>query len=80
MQAVCDHLGRFQSYELGWPGSVTDVTMFKESELWLNKERYFEEDEYVLVDRGMEFLSKIYPYSLIYYRLSSDKVLNPPIQ
>lgn len=52
-QVVCDHLGRIQSYELGWPGSVSDVTMFQESDLWLNKEKYFADDEYILVDRGL---------------------------
>lgn len=42
----------FTAYEIGWPGSVTDSTVFKQSDMWLRKELYFEEDEYILVDKG----------------------------
>ncbi|KAJ7358270.1 hypothetical protein DFH08DRAFT_911690 [Mycena albidolilacea] len=40
IQATCDHEKRFTSFELGWPGSVTD------------RHFYFENGEYILVDKG----------------------------
>jgi len=52
VQAVVDHRGIFLEYELGWPGSVADTAAFKQSELWLNKGKYFEDDEYILADKG----------------------------
>ena len=53
IQAICDHHGIFTEYELGWPGSVVDVMVFKQSEVWMKKEKYFDEDEYILADKGM---------------------------
>lgn len=57
MQAVVDILGRFRDHDLGWPGSVNDSTVFKESDLWRNRDHYFAPDEYILVDKGMHSLS-----------------------
>jgi len=34
LQAICDHRGIFTAYELGWPGSVADSTIFEESDMW----------------------------------------------
>jgi hypothetical protein len=53
VQAVVDHRGIFTDFELGWPGSVADTIAFKESELWRNKGKYFEDDEYILADKGV---------------------------
>ena len=53
VQAIFDHWGIFIEYELGWPGSVVDVTVFKQSEVWMNKAKYFEDDEYLLADKGL---------------------------
>ena len=52
IQATVDHCGRFTSYELGWPGSVQDSRVWKNSDLWLNRNEYFQEHEYILVDKG----------------------------
>lgn len=52
VQAICDHRGIFIGYEFGWPGSVSNATVFRESDMWLNKADYFEADEYILVDKG----------------------------
>ena len=51
--AICDHHGIFTEYELGWPSSVVEVMVFKQSEVWMQKEKYFAEDEYILGDKGM---------------------------
>ncbi|EJD37064.1 hypothetical protein AURDEDRAFT_129708 [Auricularia subglabra TFB-10046 SS5] len=37
LQTVCKHHGRFTEYETGWPGSVADTTLLKESHMWKNK-------------------------------------------
>ena len=50
-QAVTDHRRRFTDYELGWPGSVHDSTVFKQSDIWMHRGAYFEDDEYLLVDK-----------------------------
>lgn len=53
VQVVCDHRVIFTEYVLGWPGSVADTMAFKMSDLWLKRENYFEEDEYILADKGV---------------------------
>lgn len=37
---------------MGWPGSVTDVKIWKQSYLWKHRHDYFKDGEYVLVDKG----------------------------
>ncbi|KAJ3534538.1 hypothetical protein NMY22_g6883 [Coprinellus aureogranulatus] len=54
IQAVCDHQRRFISCEMGWPGSAADVTILKNSHLWLHRGRYFSGDQYLLADRGYQ--------------------------
>lgn len=55
MQAIVDLCARFRDYDLGWPGSVNDSTVFKESDLWRYRHIYFGEGEYILVDKGFGF-------------------------
>jgi len=38
--------------ELGWPGSVSDVTMWKKSHIWQHRLEYFPNDTLVLADKG----------------------------
>ena len=53
IQATCDINGVFTSYDFGWPGSVQDSCMLKESHLWHHKEQYFNTHKYILVDKGV---------------------------
>ena len=53
IQATVDHECRFTSYELGWPGSVTDVKIWKNSHIWMHRRKYFKNGEYILLDKGM---------------------------
>lgn len=46
---------------MGWPGSVPDTTVFRESEIWRLKARYFDDDEFILADKGLFLLS---PYMI----------------
>lgn len=52
MQAVCDDNSRFLEFDLGWPGNVQDTTVFRDSGIWMNKAEHFEEDEFILADKG----------------------------
>lgn len=53
VQAVCDHRSIFTEFDMGWPGSVQDTTVFRESHIWKNKSKYFKDDEYILADKGL---------------------------
>lgn len=52
IQATCDHRAIFTSYDFGWPGSVQDSRVFKNSHLWRQRDEYFEPNEYIIVDKG----------------------------
>lgn len=52
VQAIVDHLLRFINFEGGWPGSVTDVTIWKKSHVWTHRHEYFQPGEYLLADKG----------------------------
>lgn len=52
MQAVCDHNGIFTDYNLGWPGCVQDSTVFKLSDVWIERSVRFGDEEFILVDKG----------------------------
>lgn len=82
IQATVDHRGRFTSYELGWPGSVQDSRIFKESAIWKELERYFRDHEYIIVDKGAFQLKADFYLSLtnVGSRLPSDRLLNTAIQ
>jgi hypothetical protein len=60
---VVDHEHRFISFELGWPGSDTDIKMFKLSDLWVHRREHFKNGEYILVDKGKPY----YLYDLCTY-------------
>jgi hypothetical protein len=68
LQAVVDHKKRFISYEMGWPSSMTDVTILKNSHLWKNRKHFFTGDEYILADRG-EFLTISITFLVLYLNL-----------
>ncbi|EPS93144.1 hypothetical protein FOMPIDRAFT_1087708, partial [Fomitopsis schrenkii] len=53
VQATVDHRACFTSYDFGWPGSVQDSRVFRNSHLWRNRHEYFEPHEYILVDKGV---------------------------
>ncbi|EJF59916.1 hypothetical protein DICSQDRAFT_40900, partial [Dichomitus squalens LYAD-421 SS1] len=50
IQTTVDHTGRFTSYDLGWPGSVPDSCIFRNSHIWSHRHLYFSEGEYIFVD------------------------------
>jgi len=60
IQATVDNNGAFTSYQIGHPGSVPDVTVFKTSHLWRHRPGYFGPGEKILADKGYP----ITPYTL----------------
>jgi hypothetical protein len=53
-QAVCDHLGRFTDIVVGWPGSVHDARVLKNSNLWNRAEAgtLLNRGQFLLADAG----------------------------
>ncbi|KAF8193489.1 hypothetical protein K438DRAFT_1483701, partial [Mycena galopus ATCC 62051] len=48
--AIVNHGLWFGSWDLGCPGSVTDVRVFKNSHFWAHRNQYLTEGCYILVD------------------------------
>ncbi|KAL5632917.1 hypothetical protein ACGC1H_005763 [Rhizoctonia solani] len=65
MQAVVDFQGRFISFDIGWPGSTNDTTMWKMSHIWRQRHLYFNIDEWIMADKG-------YPISAYTIRLFAE--------
>ena len=49
---IVDHLRRFIDFDLGWPGTLTDVALWTRSYIWENRDEFFGPGEYVLADKG----------------------------
>jgi len=47
---ICDNAVRITWVEMGWPGSVHDNRVWANSEIYLSKDEYFEQKEYLLGD------------------------------
>ncbi|KAF8836148.1 hypothetical protein BDN67DRAFT_911699, partial [Paxillus ammoniavirescens] len=56
IQATVDHTRHFTSFDMGWPGSVADVTMWTSSFIWQNRHTHFgnfPENKLLLADKGV---------------------------
>jgi hypothetical protein len=49
---VCDDLKNIIYYQIGWPGSVYDSTVFSHSDLYRNSLQFFSEGQFLLADAG----------------------------
>ena len=50
LQGIVDHRGMFIDYEIGWPGSVHDAKVYKNSYFYQNVSRIIKGDEFLLGD------------------------------
>jgi len=50
---ICDDAARITWVEMGWPGSVHDNRVWANSEIYLSKDKYFEQKEYLLGDSAI---------------------------
>jgi hypothetical protein len=57
VMVVCDDQKRVTYYLAGWPGSCHDNRVFKNSNLFMNKEDYFDHGEYLLGDSAYSLSS-----------------------
>ncbi len=61
MMIVCDYQKRIRFLHTGFCGSAHDSRVFKNSPLWLNSEKFFEEQEYILADSGYSCTERVIP-------------------
>jgi len=47
---ICDDAARITRIELGWPGSVQDNRVWSNSEIYVGRDKYFNQKEYLLGD------------------------------
>jgi len=47
---VCDDKAKITLVEMGWPGSIQDNRVWSNSDVYLSKEKYFSNKEYLLGD------------------------------
>jgi len=47
---ICDDTAQITWIEVGWPGSVHDNRVWSNSEIYLNRDKYFDQWEYLLGD------------------------------
>lgn len=68
LQGIVDHRGIFIDYEIGWPGSVHDAKVYKNSYFYQNVSKIIKGEEYLLGDSAYPlstFLIKPYVNSQI---------------
>ena len=63
---------------MGWPGSVPDMKIWKQSHLWTHQHQYFKHGRYILVNKGNYHLSKwVHLFNNITGYPSSPYVIHP---
>jgi hypothetical protein len=58
---VVDHRGIFTFFSTGYPGSIHDATAFKSTDLYRNKDEYFQGEDYLLADAAYPMTSFMVP-------------------
>ena len=63
-QLICDHRKCIRFYQLGWPGSVIDTTIFDTSSFVKFPHKYSSVNEYIIADTGYA----LKPFVIIPYK------------
>jgi len=58
---ICDDTAKMTWVEMGWPGSVHDNWAWSNSDVYLSKEKYFNNREYPLGDLAFSASSVLVP-------------------
>jgi len=58
---ICDDAARITWVEMGWPGSVHDNRVWANSEIYLSKDKYFDQKEYLLGDSAFSASAVMIP-------------------
>lgn len=59
LQAVCDYRLKIRHIVVGYPGSVHDSRIYRESSLSINLENYFNNNEYILGDSAYQLTNTV---------------------
>jgi hypothetical protein len=77
VQLICDDRRRILYYILGWPGSVFDATVFAQSDVSLNPDKYFSPGEFIIADSGYAASGYLcVPYRQPHASIPHNKVFN----
>jgi hypothetical protein len=77
IQLIVDDKKAIRFYQIGWPGSVADTTIFDKSSIVLYHDKFFSEDEYILADSGYALKSfVIVPYKQPAASLPHNRIFN----
>jgi len=68
-QGIVDYRGIFISYDIGWPGSVHDAKVYKNSSFYKLKNELIIDDDYLLENS----VYPISPFLITPFRLSSNR-------
>ena len=58
---VCDDTAKITWIEMGWPGSIHDNQVWSKSDVYLSKEKYFNNKEYPLGDSAFSASTVMVP-------------------
>jgi len=58
---ICDDAARITWIEVGWPGSVHDNRVWTNSEIYVNRAKYFDQKEYLLGDSAFSTSAVMVP-------------------
>lgn len=77
LQLVVDDRKLIRFYQIGWPGSVFDNTVFDKSKVVTKNELYFTEGEYLLADSGYALKPFILtPYKQPHASIPHNRIFN----
>ncbi|QRW13271.1 DDE superfamily endonuclease [Ceratobasidium sp. AG-Ba] len=74
MMVVASPDGRILFYDLGWPGSMADVTIWKQCHLWQHRDAYLARSEWLFADKGYS-LSQ---YMMMPFQEHELRIAEPP--
>jgi len=58
---ICDDAARITWIEVGWPGSVHDNWVWSNCEIYLDRDKYFDQREYLLGDSAFSTSAVMIP-------------------
>jgi len=58
---ICDDAAKITWVEMGWPGSIHDNQVWLTSDVFLSKDKYFNNKEYLLGDSAFSVSSVMIP-------------------
>jgi hypothetical protein len=77
VQLICDDRRRIFYYLFSWPGSVFDATVFAQSNVSLNPDKYFSPGEFIIADSCYAASGYLcVPYRQTHASIPDNKIFN----